>query len=65
MTSGIWGEIRRPSDVARSCATYARATVAAGSPVEGSCPIALSVSLTQGGLTTLMRMERGRSSAAI
>src|SRR5437763_14553334 len=44
--------------------TYARATVAAGNPIDGSIPYAMSVSVTHGGLTTLTRIPRGASSAA-
>lgn len=45
-------------------ATYALATVSAGKPLDASRPMASRVSLTHGGLTTLMRAPRGISSAA-
>src|SRR5215207_3253438 len=52
--------LRPPSTLS----TYACATLAAGRPPDPLRPIASSVSLTHGGLTTLTRTRRGISSAA-
>ena len=40
--------------------TYARATVAADKPMDGSIPKAWSVSVTHGGLTTLTKTLDGK-----
>ena len=51
----VCGELAKRGDVVHK---------AAGNPPEGSRPMAVSVSETQGGLTTLIRSLRGISSAA-
>src|SRR2546427_2462262 len=59
-----YGEMTCPVAVPSTLATYAWATVAAGNPPWSGMPSACRVSVTQGGLTTLMRIPRGASSAA-
>src|SRR5205814_8706557 len=59
-----YGEMTWPVAVPSTLPTYACATVAAGKPPWSGMPSACSVSVTQGGLTALIRIPRGASSAA-
>src|SRR5207253_8507935 len=59
-----YGEMTWPVAVPSTLPTYACATVAAGKPSWSGMPSACRVSVTQGGLTTLIRIPRGASSAA-